>query len=175
MREKAGDKPKEIIITPKKKIKAKPAAKKPAATISYDYVVERVLSKRGQKIFEKLVALNEEVYLESLKGRSAMEEIVKKAMIKLFKAKKFTKQKPLLDYGLKTRLNDLLGDIDEEIPQTANDDGADLFEALKEVKRLKQSNSNPESVRAALDKVKALRKKLPAGYVELLGKRVVPK
>ena len=158
----------------KKPAAKKPAAKKPAATISYDYVVERVLAKRGKEIFEKLVALNEEVYLESLKGRSAMEEIVKKAMIKLFKAKKFTKQKPLLDYGLKTRLNELLGDIDEEIPQTANDDGADLFEALKEVKRLKSSNSNPQLVRAALDKVKALRKKLPAGYVELLGKRVVP-
>lgn len=204
MREKAGAKPKEIIITPKRKIKAERAkkisapkreaqqakviapkkrvasipkvvkAKTSAATIPYDYVVERVLAKRGKEMFEKLVAGNEEVYLESLKGRSAMEEIVKKAMIKLFKAKKFTKQKQLLDYGLKTRLNELLDDIDEEIPQTASDDGDKLFEALKEVKRLKQSNSNPQLVRAALDKVKALRKKLPAGYVELLGKRVVP-
>ena len=33
MREKAGDKPKEIIITPKRKIKAKPAAKKRIASI----------------------------------------------------------------------------------------------------------------------------------------------
>ena len=151
------------------------AEKKKPVEPNYDDAVKKIFAKIGKKIFEKMVDVNEDVYLASLKSRSAMEAMIRTAMIKLFKAKKLSTVSSMVDYGIKTRLNDFLNDIDDKIPEKASMDGVNLFEALKELKRLKQSNGSPQAVRDALAKVKAIRKKLPAGYVESLGKRVVPK
>ena len=175
------EKKKEATIAAKAKPVKKRVKKKPplgpqkTAGLNYDDAVKKIFAKIGSKMFEKMVSVNEDVYLASLKSRSAMEAMIRTAMIKLFKAKKLTTTASMVDYGLKTRLNDFLDDIDDEIPEKASMDGRNLFEAVKEVKRLKQSNGNPQDVRAAIDKMEAIRKKLPTGYVVFLGKRVVPK
>ena len=158
------------VVMIKRKLK-KLKSKEP----NYDDAVKKIFAKIGSKMFEKMVSVNEDVYLASLKSRSAMEAMIRTAMIKLFKAKKLTTTASMVDYGLKTRLNDFLDDIDEQIPEKASMDGKNLSEAVKEVKRLKRSNGSPQSVRAAIDKMEGLIKKLPAGYEVMSGKRLVPK
>jgi hypothetical protein len=163
----------------KGQIEAEKAKKRAASPKSPDQrrleAVKQILANRGEKMFEKMVRVNEEVYRASLKSRSAMEAIIKKAMIKLFIEKKLPTIASMVAYGNNTRLNELLDEIDEQIPETASSAGVDLFEAVEEVKRLKRINANPQRVRAALDKVKAIRTKLPDGYKAHPLDRVVPK